>query len=190
LFAFAFEVSGGNCPFYLLSFSKKFEERRRNLVRIAIIAVGKLKEKYLKEGTAEYIKRLSRFCDLEITEVADEQAPEDLSPAQELQVKKREAERILKKLKSNSLLVVLDVRGEKPGSEEFAARLKSFFVSGNSSITFVIGGSLGLDEDLLRNADYRLSLSEMTFPHQLTRLILLEQLYRAFKIINGEPYHK
>lgn len=169
---------------YLLS---KGEE---NLARITIIAVGKLKEKYLKEGTAEYVKRLSRFCDLEIIEVADEQAPEDLSQSQELQVKKREAERVLKRLKGNSLLVVLDVKGEKPGSEEFAAKLRSFFVSGNSNIFFVIGGSLGLDEELLKKADYRLSLSEMTFPHQLARLILLEQLYRAFKIINGEPYHK
>ena len=159
-------------------------------LKITIIAVGKLKEKYLKEGIAEYSKRLSRFCDLNIIEVADEQAPENLSSAQEEQVKKREAERILKRVSSGSFLIVLDVKGKKLDSEGFASKLKSLFLSGNSNITFVIGGSLGLDGELLRKADFSLSLSDMTFPHQLTRLILLEQLFRAFKIINGEPYHK
>lgn len=159
-------------------------------LKITIIAVGKLKEKYLKEGIAEYSKRLSRFCDLNIIEVADEQAPENLSSAQEEQVKKREAERILKRVSSGSFLIVLDVKGKKLDSEGFASKLRSLFLSGNSNITFVIGGSLGLDGELLRKADFSLSLSDMTFPHQLTRLILLEQLFRAFKIINGEPYHK
>ncbi|MCX7924089.1 MAG: 23S rRNA (pseudouridine(1915)-N(3))-methyltransferase RlmH [Clostridia bacterium] len=159
-------------------------------MKISIVAVGKMKEKYLKEGIAEYSKRLSRFCDLQIVEVDDEQAPDNLSPAQELQVKKREAEKILKKVKEGSVLVVLDVKGDKPESEGFAEKMKSFFVSGNSHITFVIGGSLGVDSELLRSANYRLSLSNMTFPHQLARLVLLEQVYRAFKIINGETYHK
>lgn len=159
-------------------------------MKITIIAVGKLKEKYLKDGIAEYCKRLSRFCDLEIIEVDDEQAPENLSPAGEAQVKKKEAEKILKKVKDGSLPVVLDVKGEKVDSEGFAAKMQSFFVSGSSHITFIIGGSLGLDEGLVKTARLKLSLSNLTFPHQLARLILLEQLYRVFKIINGEVYHK
>lgn len=159
-------------------------------MKISIVTVGKLKEKYLKDGIAEYSKRLSRFCDLEITEVEDEQAPENSSPAQEVQIKKKEADRILKKVKTGSTLVILDVKGEKPDSEGFAAKLRSFFVTGSSHITFVIGGSLGLDTDLLKSADYRFSMSSLTFPHQLARLILLEQVFRAFKIMNGETYHK
>lgn len=160
------------------------------IIKITIAAVGKLKEKYLKEGIGEYAKRLSRFCELEMIEVGDEQAPENLSPAQEVQVKAREAEKILRKIKSGSIIVVLDVKGEKTDSEGFAARLNSFFISGNSHITFVIGGSLGLDKELIKSAHYRFSLSGLTFPHQLARLVLLEQVYRAFKINNGETYHK
>ncbi|HOM03345.1 MAG TPA: 23S rRNA (pseudouridine(1915)-N(3))-methyltransferase RlmH [Acetivibrio sp.] len=156
-------------------------------MKITVIGVGKIKEKYLKEGINEYSKRLSRFCNLEIIEVDDEQAPENLSSLQEEQVKKREAERIIKRIKEGSTLIVLDVRGKKVTSEELARKIESFFISGKSNITFVIGGSLGIDKELLNIADFRLSLSDMTFPHQLTRLILLEQLYRSFKIINGEP---
>ena len=159
-------------------------------MKLIIIAVGKLKEKYLKQGIDEYSKRLSRFCDLEIVEIEDEQAPENLSAAQELQVKKKEADRILKKVKSGTTLIVMDVKGERCDSEGFAAKLNSFFVSGSSHITFVIGGSLGLDSELVKRADFRFSLSALTFPHQLARLILLEQVYRAFKIMNGETYHK
>jgi 23S rRNA (pseudouridine1915-N3)-methyltransferase len=159
-------------------------------MKITIIAVGKIKEKYLKDGIAEYSKRLSRFCDLELVEVDDEQVPESLSPMQELQVKHKEAERILKKVKDGSVLIVLDVKGEKPDSEKFAEKLNSIFVSGKSHITFVIAGSLGVDEELLKQANLRLSLSNMTFPHQLVRLILLEQIFRVYKIINGETYHK
>lgn len=159
-------------------------------MKFTIISVGKLKEKYLKDGIAEYSKRLSRFCDLEIIEVDDEKAPENLSPAQEEQVKKKEAERIIKRVKDGTTLVVLDVKGQKLDSEGFARKLKSFFVSGDSNITFVIGGSLGLDSGLLKMAQLRLSFSDMTFPHQLIRLILLEQVYRAFKILNNEAYHK
>jgi len=152
--------------------------------------VGKLREKYLREGINEYTKRISRFCDIEIQEVGDEQAPENLSPAQEEQVKRKEAEKILRKVKDGSLLIALDVKGQKFDSESFAAKLQSFFVSGYSHITFVIGGSLGLDDELLRKAHIRFSMSDLTFPHQLARLILMEQLFRAFKIINGETYHK
>lgn len=159
-------------------------------MKIKVIAVGKLKEKYLKDGILEYSKRLSRFCDLQIIEVMDEKAPDSLSEAQEIQVKRKEAERIKNHLKDNSILIILDIKGEKLDSEGFAEKLQAFFVSGNSDISFVIGGSLGLDAELLRKADLRISLSNMTFPHQLTRLILLEQLFRAFKIIRGETYHK
>jgi len=159
-------------------------------MKISVIAVGKLKEKYLKEGINEYSKRLSRFCELEMIEVNDEQAPDNGSSLQEEQVKKKEAERVIKRIKPGSVLIILDVRGEKLNSSDFADRLNSFFISGKSHITFVIGGSLGIDKELLSMADLRLSLSDMTFPHQLTRLILLEQVFRAFKIMNNETYHK
>lgn len=159
-------------------------------MKITIAAVGRIKEKYLKDGIDEYTKRLSRFCDLEIIEVQDEQAPDNLSEAGEKQIMKKEAEKLLKRIKEGSLLVVVDVKGEKLDSEGFASKLKSFLVSGNSHITFIIGGSLGVDEDLLRKANLRLSMSNMTFPHQLARLILLEQIYRCFKINSGETYHK
>lgn len=159
-------------------------------MKVTVVAVGKLKERYLKEGIDEYKKRLSRFCDLDIMEVDDEQAPESISAAQELQIKKREADKIMKRIKDNSTLIVLDVQGKKTDSEGFANRLRSFFVSGSSHLVFVIGGSLGIDEELLKRADFRFSLSDLTFPHQLARLIFFEQLFRAFKIMNGEVYHK
>ncbi|NTV90913.1 MAG: 23S rRNA (pseudouridine(1915)-N(3))-methyltransferase RlmH [Clostridiales bacterium] len=159
-------------------------------MKIQIIAVGKLKEKYLKEGIAEYSKRLSRFCELQIIEVDDEQAPDSLSPMQEVQVKRKEAERILKKIKDNAYVIVLDVKGEKCTSEAFSAKLQGLGVSGVSNIAVIIGGSLGHDSAVLEKASYRMSISDMTFPHQLIRLVLLEQLYRAFKIANNETYHK
>jgi 23S rRNA (pseudouridine1915-N3)-methyltransferase len=158
--------------------------------RITIAAVGKIREKYLQDGINEYSKRLSRFCSLCIVEAEDEQVPEGLSPALVLQAKKKEAEKLLKRLKSESTLIALDIKGQKLGSEEFAEKLGSLFISGESRITFIIGGSHGIDDELLRKANFRLSLSDFTFPHQLARLVLLEQLYRAFKIINGEVYHK
>ncbi|HEY9061363.1 MAG TPA: 23S rRNA (pseudouridine(1915)-N(3))-methyltransferase RlmH [Pseudobacteroides sp.] len=159
-------------------------------MKLSIIAVGRIKEKYLKEGIAEYSKRLSRFCDLEIIEVEDEQAPDNISTAQEIQIKKREADKIKKRIKEGSFVVVLDLKGDKPDSIGFAKRVEAFFISGVSSIVFVIGGSLGLDDDLAKTANYKLCLSELTFPHQLARLILLEQLFRCFKIMKGETYHK
>lgn len=159
-------------------------------MKVSIISVGKLKERYLKDGIAEYSKRLSRFCDLRITEVEDEQAPVTLSAAQEEQIKKKEAERILSKVRNGDFLIVLDAAGTKKDSEEFASVLQNCMTSGRSNIIFIIGGSLGLDADLIKKADLRLSLSDMTFPHQLARLILMEQIFRAFKIINGETYHK
>ncbi len=165
-----------------------FIERR--IMKITIAAVGKLKEKYLKDAISEYTKRISRFADVEIVEVEDEHAPESLSTAQEAQVKQKEAERLLKRVKENSYIILLDLAGEQADSETFSSKLESVMLSGNSHITFIIGGSLGLDKSLINAASYRLCLSKMTFPHQLARLILLEQIYRAFKIMNGETYHK
>lgn len=159
-------------------------------MKITIAAVGKLKEKYLKDAISEYTKRISRFADIEIVEVEDEHAPESLSPAQEAQVKQKEAERLLKRVKENSYIILLDLAGEQADSETFSSKIESVMLSGNSHITFIIGGSLGLDKSLINAAGYRLCLSKMTFPHQLARLILLEQIYRAFKIMNGETYHK
>lgn len=159
-------------------------------MKLTVVAVGKLKEKYLKEGISEYSKRLSRFCELQVIEVDDEQAPENLSESQEIQVKRREADRIMKKVKDGSALIVLDLKGKRLNSEGFADKLNSFFISGKSHITFVIGGSLGLDKGLVERADFRLCLSDMTFPHQLARLILLEQVFRVYKILNNETYHK
>jgi 23S rRNA (pseudouridine1915-N3)-methyltransferase len=159
-------------------------------MKITIVAVGKLKERYLKDAISEYTKRISRFADVEIVEVEDEHAPESLSPAQEAQVKQKEAERLLKRVKENSYIILLDLAGEQADSETFSSKLESVMLSGNSHITFIIGGSLGLDKSLINVASYRLCLSKMTFPHQVARLILLEQTYRAFKIMNGETYHK
>jgi 23S rRNA (pseudouridine1915-N3)-methyltransferase len=159
-------------------------------MRITLITVGKLKEKYLKDGIDEYKKRLSRFCDLEIIEVEDEQTPENASDAQEVQIKKKEADRIIKKMKAGTFLIALEIEGLQLDSNGLAEKMKSIFLSGNSNITFLIGGSLGLDQELIKRADLRLSLSKLTFPHQLARLLLLEQVYRVYKMINGETYHK
>lgn len=159
-------------------------------MKITIAAVGKLKERYLKDGISEYTKRLSRFAELELIEVDDDHAPESLSTAQEAQVKHREAERLLKRVKDGSYVVLLDLAGEQLDSEGFSTKLENIMLSGNSHITFIIGGSLGLDQSLITAANYRICLSKMTFPHQLARLILLEQVYRAFKIMKNETYHK
>jgi 23S rRNA (pseudouridine1915-N3)-methyltransferase len=170
---------------------KKADVIKRGIyMKVNIIAVGKLKEKYLKEAINEYSKRLSKFCQLDIVEVSDEKAPDKLSKLEEEQVKKREGQRIIKKIKDGSLVIVLDIKGEKLDSEGFANKLNSFFISGKSNITFIIGGSLGLDDEVLNLADFRFSLSDLTFPHQLARVILLEQIFRAFKILANETYHK
>lgn len=159
-------------------------------MKITIAAVGKLKEKYLKEAISEYSKRLSRFSEVEIIEVDDEYAPDTLSEAQESQVKKKEADKLLKRVKQGSYVILLDLAGEQTTSSGFSAKIENIMLSGNSHITFIIGGSLGLDQSLINIADYRLCLSKMTYPHQLARVILMEQVYRAFKIIKNETYHK
>ena len=159
-------------------------------MRINIVCVGKIKEKYLKLGIDEFKKRLSKYCKLEIIELEDEKAPENLSDKEMLMIKEKEGKKILSKIKDNSYVIVLAIDGKNLSSEELAETINKLGVRGISNITFVIGGSLGLSDEVLSRADYKLSFSKMTFPHQLMRLILLEQVYRAYRINNGEPYHK
>ena len=159
-------------------------------MRINIVCVGKIKEKYLKLGIDEFKKRLSKYCKLEIIELEDEKAPENLSDKEMLMIKEKEGKKILSKIKDNSFVIALAIDGKNLSSEELAETINKLGVRGISNITFVIGGSLGLSDEVLSRADYKLSFSKMTFPHQLMRLILLEQVYRAYRINNGEPYHK
>ena len=154
------------------------------------MCVGKIKEKYLKLGIDEFKKRLSKYCKLEIIELEDEKAPENLSDKEMLMIKEKEGKKILSKIKDNSYVIALAIDGKNLSSEELAETINKLGVRGISNITFVIGGSLGLSDEVLSRADYKLSFSKMTFPHQLMRLILLEQVYRAYRINNGEPYHK
>lgn len=159
-------------------------------MNINIVTVGKIKEKYLKLGIDEFKKRLTKYCKLEIIELDDEKAPENLSDKEMEIIKNKEGQKILNKIKHNSYVIALAIDGKNLSSEELAKTISDLGVRGNSHITFVIGGSLGLSDDVLNRADYKLSFSKMTFPHQLMRLILLEQVYRAFRINNNEPYHK
>lgn len=157
-------------------------------MQIQVVAVGKLKEKYLKMAVEEYQKRLSGYCKLDIIEVPDEPVPENASPAQEEQAKAKEAQRISRYLEGYK--IALAIEGKQLPSEGLAQKFESLALGGQSKISFLIGGSVGLDRTLISQADHLLSLSMMTFPHQLTRVILLEQIYRAFRIIRHEPYHK
>ena len=159
-------------------------------MKITLITVGKIKEKFFQDAIAEYSKRLSRYCRLEILQVADEKTPDGASEAVETQIKEKEGERILSNIKDGSFVVALAINGNMLDSEELAAKIEKWGVSGISQIVFVIGGSLGLSNQVLGRADYKLSFSKMTFPHQLMRVILLEQIYRSYRIIQGEPDHK
>lgn len=159
-------------------------------VNIAIIAVGKLKEKYLKDGIAEYAKRLRTYCQLNIIEVADEKAPEQLSDTEAELIKQKEGERILAKVPEDSHVIALAIEGDSLSSEQLASKIEQLATYGTSKLTFIIGGSLGLSKQVMQRANSALSFSKMTFPHQLMRLILIEQVYRGFKIIRREPYHK
>lgn len=159
-------------------------------MKITIITVGKLKEKYLKDAIAEYSKRLSKYCKLEIIEVADEKTPEHVSEVVEEAIRAKEAERILKYVKEDAYVITLEIGGKQLSSEEFAEKLEKLGVQGTSHIIFIIGGSIGLGKDVLAKSDYALSFSKMTFPHQLMRVILLEQIYRCYRINANEPYHK
>lgn len=159
-------------------------------MKITIITVGKIKEKYLKDAIAEYSKRLSKYCKLEIVEVADEKTPDNASETVENQIRAKEGERILKYVKDDAYVITLEIKGRQVTSEELADKIDTLGIQGTSHITFIIGGSIGLGEEVLTRSDYALSFSKMTFPHQLMRVILLEQIYRSYRIIHGEPYHK
>jgi 23S rRNA (pseudouridine1915-N3)-methyltransferase len=159
-------------------------------VNISIVSVGKLKEKYLKLGIDEFTKRLTVYAKIELIEVPDEKAPEQLSELEMEQVKQKEGEKILSKVSPDTYVIALAIDGKMKSSEELADSLDKLATYGKSKIAFVIGGSLGLSKEVLQRADEKLSFSKMTFPHQMMKLILLEQVYRAFRIIRGEPYHK
>ena len=159
-------------------------------MKIDIICVGKIKEEYFRGGVAEYLKRLKRYATVSIIEVADEPTPDGASAAIEEQIKAKEGEKILARIAPSAYKIALAIDGKGLSSEDFAQRLEALGVNGVSHIQFIIGGSLGLSESVLNAADIRLSFSAMTFPHQLMRVILLEQIYRAYRIINHEPYHK
>lgn len=159
-------------------------------MRITLIAVGKIKERFFEDAIKEYEKRLGRYCKLEIIQVADERTPEGAGEALESQIKEREGERILAQIKDGVYVIALAIEGKMLDSEELAEKIGRLGVEGVSQIVFVIGGSLGLSEKVIHRADFALSFSRMTFPHQLMRVILLEQVYRSYRILNRQPYHK
>lgn len=159
-------------------------------MKITILCVGKLKEKYLKDAVAEYTKRLSRYATLTIEEVEDEKTPDGAGQSLEDQIRDREGARLLSRIPTGAHVIALVIEGKSLSSEEFSEMIAEKTVEGISHIVFVIGGSIGLSDSLIRQANDRISFSRMTFPHQLMRVILLEQIFRAFRIMRGEPYHK
>jgi len=159
-------------------------------MKITVITVGKIKEKYLRDAIAEYSKRLSKYCKLEILEVADEKTPENASETVEEGIRQKEGERILKHIKEDAYVITLEIGGKMLDSVEFSRKIETLGIQGKSHICFVIGGSIGLGQEVLKRSDYGLSFSKMTFPHQLMRVILLEQIYRGYRIMSNEPYHK
>ena len=159
-------------------------------MKISILCVVKIKEEFYRKAIAEYAKRLSRYCKLEIIEVADEKTPDSASEAVELQIKEKEGERILKYIREDTYVIALAIDGKMLDSVQMSHSLEQLGLSGKSNVAFVIGGSLGLSEKILKRADSKLSFSKMTFPHQLMRVILLEQIYRSYRIMHNEPYHK
>lgn len=159
-------------------------------MKITILTVGKIKEKYLRDAIAEYTKRLSKYCKPEIIEVADEKTPDNASETVEENIRTKEGERLLKYVRDDAYVITLEINGKQLSSEELAEKIEKLGVQGTSHIMFIIGGSIGLGKEVLARSDYALSFSKMTFPHQLMRVILLEQVYRSYRIINGKPYHK
>ena len=159
-------------------------------MRITLITVGKIKEKYFTDAIAEYQKRLSRYCKLEILEVADEKTPDNASENAEEMIRQKEAERLLKYIREDAYLITLEIGGKQLTSEEFSEKIEKLGIQGTSHIIFVIGGSIGIGKAVLEKSDYSLSFSKMTFPDELMRVILLEQIYRGYRIMSGEPYHK
>ncbi len=160
-------------------------------MKITIVCVGKIKEAFYREAVAEYAKRLGKYCSLKIVEVADEKTPDGAGEMQKKLIQEKEAKRILEVLqRENAFVCTLEIKGKRFSSEGLAQWMENTAVGGTSHIAFVIGGSLGLHESVLKRSHMALSFSDMTFPHQLMRVILLEQIYRVFRIMNGEPYHK
>ena len=159
-------------------------------MNITIISVGKLKEKYLKQGIEEYAKRLTKYCKFNVVEVPDEKAPENLSPAEMIQVKEKEGERILAKVKDQDYIFALAINGTQYSSEGMAQQIDKIGISGKSSIVFIIGGSLGLSDEVLHKSNQLISFGKLTYPHQLMKLVLVEQIYRSYRIIHGHAYHK
>ena len=159
-------------------------------MKITILAVGKLKEKYWKQAISEYEKRLSAYSKIEIIEVPDEKAPENMSDKEIEQVKEKEGQRLLAKIKPQATVITLEIQGKMLSSEGLAEEMQRRMTQGQSDFVFVIGGSNGLHEDVLQRSNYALSFSKMTFPHQMMRVVLIEQIYRVFKIMRGEAYHK
>lgn len=159
-------------------------------MKIRLLTVGKIKENYLVQGIREYEKRLSRYCKLEIIEVPDEKTPDKASDALEAQIRDTEGKRILKYIRDDDYVIALAIQGKMPDSVELSQSMENLGIQGKSSVVFVIGGSLGLSDEVLKRSDYQLSFSRMTFPHQLMRMILLEQIYRGYRIMMHEPYHK
>ena len=160
------------------------------MLKISVLAVGKIKEKYFSEAVGEYVKRLSRYARTEILETEDEPTPEGASPREEAQILEKEGERILSRIPAGAYVIALAIRGREYDSVALSEKLEALALGGNSHLVFVIGGSLGLSPAVLRRADEQISFSRLTFPHQLMRVILLEQIYRSFRIARGEPYHK
>lgn len=159
-------------------------------MKISILCVGKVKEKFYRDAIDEFSKRLSRYCKLEIIEAADEKTPDQASDVEVKQIKDKEGERLLKNIKDDAYVITLEIEGKMLDSEELSRKINQIGVSGKGHIIFIIGGSLGLSDEIKNRADFKLSFSKMTFPHQLMRVILLEQVYRAYRILNNEPYHK
>lgn len=159
-------------------------------MNIQIICVGKLKEKYWQDACAEYMKRLGRYCNIEIVELKESRLPENASPADEENVKREEGASILKAIKDGTYVITLEILGKMLDSPQLAGKMDELALDGKSNIAFVIGGSLGLSAEVSKRSDYKLSFSKMTFPHQMMRVILLEQIYRSFKINRHETYHK
>lgn len=158
--------------------------------RVTVLCVGKLKEKFYIEAAAEYIKRLQRHCKLELIELPEQRLPDDPSPAEIQKALRAEGDAIREKLPKGGAVIALCIEGKPCSSQELSRRMADLAVQGKTRLTFLIGGSLGLDEDLKRRADWRLSMSPMTFPHHMARIMLLEQIYRAYQIADGTKYHK
>lgn len=159
-------------------------------MKVTILCVGKVKEKFYQQAIQEFAKRLSKYCNLSIIEVADEKTPDHASESIERQIKEKEGARLMKYIREDAYVCALAIEGEMVTSEGLSEKIEKLGISGKSNVMFVIGGSLGLDPAILSRADYKLSFSRMTFPHQLMRVILLEQIYRSYRIMKNEPYHK